>query len=72
MTDELLEILSRGMGLKPEIIKPDLLLYEYCDELDIAEMAGDIEETFDLNIPEDVIDNWSRVKDIVEYVENAK
>ena len=72
MPEKLLAILSPLMGLVPEKIQPDMCLYEYCDEIDIAEIIVDIEDAFDIEIPDEVVDSWVYVRDIVDYLEKTE
>ncbi|MBO4835304.1 MAG: acyl carrier protein [Lachnospiraceae bacterium] len=72
MYDELIEILSQVTGLAPERIQPDMLLYEYCDELDVAQIAVEVEDAFGIEIADDDVYNWMNVQDIMDYIENAK
>ncbi len=41
------------------------------DSLDVIEMLMQLEEKYDLIIPEDIIANMKKVKEVVEYIEMA-
>ncbi|MBO4441937.1 acyl carrier protein [bacterium] len=42
------------------------------DSLDVADLINEFEETFEISIPDDVMDNIKTIKDIVDFVDREK
>ncbi|MBO5912583.1 MAG: acyl carrier protein [Clostridia bacterium] len=42
------------------------------DSLDVVDLIMSIEDEFDLEVPDDQIENIKTVGDVVNYIENAK
>ncbi len=60
------------LDVEAENVKPESVLIDdlYCDSLDIVELVIDLEDEFDFNIPDEDIDNFKTVKDVMDYVES--
>jgi acyl carrier protein len=42
------------------------------DSIDIVELAMDMEEEFKIDIPDDKIETWKTVGDVLDYLDTAK
>lgn len=64
-------ILSESMGVEDFEITPDTNLAEalWFDELDMVDLAMDLEDTFSTEITDEVLEKFTTVGDIVEYLE---
>lgn len=64
-------ILSESMGVEDVEITPDTNLAEdlWFDELDFVDLAMDLEDTFSTEITDEVLEKFTTVGDIVEYLE---
>ena len=69
MEQTIKEILANHSQLNVEEIKNEDLLIDDLgfDSLDLAEIAMDIEEAFDITIKDDDC-NWETVQDIIDYL----
>jgi acyl carrier protein len=66
-------ILAHQLGYSDEtLITPDMSLFDdlQMDGNDFDEVLSIIEETYDLEISEDAIDEFEYVKDLVKFVKN--
>ncbi len=63
-------IVADHLGKSEGDIRPDSTFMEEldADSLDMAELVMDVEEAFDIEIPEDESDNLRTFKDLVDYV----
>ena len=43
-----------------------------CDSLDIVELLMNLEDEFDLTIPDEAVDQMVTVEDVVDYIVNNK
>jgi acyl carrier protein len=43
-----------------------------CDSLDIVELLMNLEDEFDLSIPDEAVDQMVTVEDVVDYIVNNK
>lgn len=70
--DKVREIISRQLDLDIDSIKPDSKLIDdlKADSLDIVEMIMDLEQEFDVEIPDEELPKVQTVADIVTYLEN--
>ena len=64
------DAIRRSSSISDLHVTPDTRLYEdlALDSLDAVEVAMSLEETFDIELPQDVIRQFSVVKDIVAYL----
>ena len=67
---EVRTIFALGVATPAEQILPEHRLEEDlgCDSLDLVEITMEVEEHFDISVPEDVADEINRVNDIVNGV----
>lgn len=73
--DEILQrlrpIIVRIIGGSPDRIKPETKFIEDLDvaSLDLVEMVMEIEKAFDIEIPEESIDQILKVDDAITFIE---
>ncbi|HPE94475.1 MAG TPA: acyl carrier protein [Bacillota bacterium] len=74
MIDQVKEVLSKQLRIKIEDIGSDASIMEDlgADSLDVVEMLMTLEDTFGINVPDEDIVQLKTVRDIAEYIENAK
>lgn len=66
------EILTEYCDVEADKIDGDTRLEDFgCDSLDIVEVAMEIEERFDIDIPDEVVANWTTVQELFDYVEGV-
>ena len=72
--EKLKEIIVDHLGVEEDIIKMDATFVEdlSADSLDIVELIMDIEEKFDIEIPDSDAERIVTVSDVVEYVKSKK
>ena len=72
--EKLKEIIVDQLGVEEDIIKMDATFVEdlSADSLDIVELIMDIEEKFDIEIPDSDAERIVTVSDVVEYVKSKK
>jgi acyl carrier protein len=67
------EILVEELGLDEEVKLTDNLKDDLdADSLDLAEVVINLEEAFDIEIPEEDYPKFVTVKDIVEFIDAKK
>jgi acyl carrier protein len=66
------KILSEQLEIEEDKITIDSDLVEdlKADSLDIVELIMDLEQEFDLEIPDEDLPKVNTVRDVVEYIEN--
>lgn len=70
--DKVREIIARQLDVDIESIKAESKLIDdlKADSLDIVEMIMDLEQEFDVEIPDEELPKVQTVADIVNYLEN--
>lgn len=74
MFETVQRIIADQMGLKdPEKVTMDTVLDEDlgADSLDAVEIIMAIEDTYDIEIPDDIAENIRRVSEIMAYLEDV-
>lgn len=68
------KVIAEQLKIDPAQIKPDSRLVEdlKADSLDIVELVMELENTFDIQIPDEEMPNLSTVQDVVNYIEKNK
>lgn len=68
---EVVEVLALEGGRDPDEIRDgdELRDIGLGDSLDLVEAAVELEEVFDLDIPDEIIEAWRTVEDVVSYFE---
>jgi len=66
------KILSDQLEIEEDAIKMESNLTEdlNADSLDVVELIMDLEQEFDLDIPDEDLPKVATVKDVVSYIEN--
>lgn len=66
------QIISEKLCIDQAKITPQSTFYDdlTCDSLDIIEIVMGIEDHFDINIPDEDVDNFKSFKDLYEYVDS--
>ena len=69
--DKIKNIIVENLGVSPEEVKLDSLLSDDlgADSLDAVEIAMAIEEEFGIDIPDEVLEKFKKVSDIVNFVD---
>ncbi len=69
--EQVYEIIQRKLGVNPEQITPEASFTEDlgADSLDTVELVMDLEEEFDITIPEEDQEKLQTVQDAIEYLE---
>lgn len=70
--EKIREVLVAQFGVDETAIKLETSIIDDlgADSLDVVELIMAIEETFDIEIPDDVAENIVTVSDAVEYLKN--
>jgi acyl carrier protein len=72
VAEECVALIAKQKGIKPEEIRLDNTFDELCvDSLDRVSLAFDIEEKYDIEIPEDRLGQIRTVHDMVTGIEEA-
>ncbi len=69
--DKIKNIIVENLGVSPEEVKVDSLLSDDlgADSLDAVEISMAIEEEFGIDIPDEVLEKFKKVSDIVNFVD---
>lgn len=64
------ELIAKQLDIDPSTIKPDSALIEdlHADSLDIVELVMDMEQEFEVEIPDDVLPTMKTVNDILAFL----
>lgn len=70
--DKVREIITRQLDIDPESVKMESRLIDdlKADSLDIVELVMDLEQEFDVEIPDEDLPKVQTVADIVNFLEN--
>ncbi len=70
--DKVREIITRQLGIDPESVQMESRLIDdlKADSLDIVELVMDLEQEFDVEIPDEDLPKVQTVADIVNFLEN--
>jgi acyl carrier protein len=68
--DKVKDIIVEQLGVEPEDVKPEASFVDDlgADSLDIVELVMALEETFDLQIPDEDAEKIHKVGEAVQYV----
>ena len=69
--ERVVEVISEQFGVSKDQVKPETSFINDlgADSLDIVEMVMELEEEFDINIPDDASEKIQTVGQAVEYIE---
>ena len=70
--EKIKRILSEQLDIEEDVITPDSLLVEDlgADSLDAIDIVMSVEDEFEIEIPDEIVEKMESVSDIVTYVEN--
>lgn len=70
--DKVREIITRQLDIDPETVTMESRLIDdlKADSLDIVELVMDLEQEFDVEIPDEELPKVQTVADIVNFLEN--
>ena len=70
--DKLKEIIAEQLDVEEEAIVPDANIQDDlgADSLDVVDLIQNIEEEFDISIPDEATENIKTVGDMVSYIES--
>lgn len=74
MFEELKKVLAKQLRIDESQITPDSLIKEElgADSLDILQLLMTLEEDFGITIPDEELMTFTRVSDIVEYLDSRR
>ncbi|CAM4792461.1 unnamed protein product [Rotaria magnacalcarata] len=72
--DQVKNIIVEKIGASPENVtmKSSMADDLGCDDLDVTELIMAIEQEFKISIPDEYVENFKTVKDIVDYINKTK
>ena len=70
MLERIQEIVAEQLGINPEDVRPDASLIEDlgADSLDIIELLMAFSEEFDIEIPDEEVENMVTINDFMDYL----
>lgn len=70
--DKVRKVISEKLGVDISEVVPEASLIDDlgADSLDIVELIMSMEETFDLDIPDEEAEKLMKVKDVIKYLED--
>lgn len=70
--EKFVEIIADQLDVDKDTITPETKIAEdlNADSLDVVEMLMAIEDEFNIEIPDEEIENFKTVNDVVEYIQN--
>ena len=72
--ERVIDIVAEQLGVEKDKITPDTSFVNDlgADSLDTVELVMELEEEFDINIPDDAAEKIQTVGQAVEYIENSQ
>jgi acyl carrier protein len=72
--DRVIDIVSEQLGVDREKVSPETSFVNDlgADSLDTVELVMELEEEFDINIPDDAAEKIQTVGQAIEYIEKAQ
>ena len=70
---KILSIVAQQLGVEPDEVTPDANILDDlgADSLDVVELVMSLEEAFDIEVPDDDVEEMRTVSDIQRYVTKA-
>ncbi|SCW43004.1 acyl carrier protein [Ruminococcaceae bacterium YRB3002] len=70
--DDIVRMLSQAMNISPTDITPDISLRNdlILDSLQLYELVIDLEEAYDIRLPDEILDDIDTIDNVVEMVYN--
>jgi acyl carrier protein len=74
VAERVIEIVADQLGVEKDNVKPETSFVNDlgADSLDTVELVMELEEEFDINIPDDVAEKIVTVGDAIEFIEKAQ
>lgn len=74
ISEKMLILVSEQMGVYREKVTEESAYMEDlgADSLDCVELIMEVEDQFDLSIPDEDAEKWVRVKDTIDYIEEKE
>ncbi len=74
VSERVIDIVAEQLGVDKEKIKPETSFVNDlgADSLDTVELVMELEEEFDINIPDDAAEKIQTVGEAIDYIEKAK
>ena len=73
LIDDVTKMYADALGTKPRAINANTRFSDFgMDSLDTVEMVMELEEEFDVSIPEDVAKNIDTLRDAVRYIQDQR
>ncbi len=74
IADRVIDIVAEQLGVDREKVTPDTSFVNDlgADSLDTVELVMELEEEFDVNIPDDAAEKIQTVGQAIEYIEKAQ
>lgn len=68
--EDILKLLIAELNVSPTDIRPDMTIAEDLnfDSLQLYEFVIDLEEAYDIRLPDDLLDNVNTISDVVDLV----
>lgn len=72
MFEKVQKIIAEQLGIEAVAVQPESKFKEdlNADSLDLFEMVMAMEETFDVEIPSEDLENLATVQDVMDYIKN--
>ena len=72
MFEKVQKIIAEQLGIEAAVVQPESKFKEdlNADSLDLFEMVMAMEETFDVEIPSEDLENIATVQDVMDYIKN--
>ena len=70
----IIEVIANQLSLREESITPDARFIDDlgADSLDIVELIMEMEEEFDVEIPDEEVEKMVCVKDVIDFITSVK
>ena len=74
MFEKVREMLAKQLNIKPETIRPESEVVKDlgADSLDVVELLSSLEDSYGISIPEEDMENFKTVQDIVNMLEKLE
>lgn len=74
MFEKVREMLAKQLNIKPETIRPESEIVKDlgADSLDVVELLISLEDSYGISIPEEDMENFKTVQDIVNMLEKLE
>ncbi|MDA7951572.1 MAG: acyl carrier protein [Pirellulaceae bacterium] len=72
LEERVINIVAEQLGRDPDTIKPESTFENdlQADSLDVVEIVMNLEEEFDIDIPDDAAEKIQKVSQVIEFIES--